>query len=174
MKAAPACPRCFGPVHAPNAWSSAWRCDAHGDVLPLTAYRPSSESLDLVRRQSAVPLWVLWPLPPGWLVTGFAQVGDDRSGGRAGVVALSGPSVSHGPADLLLVAEEPGVGLGAAYGGLGGPDPGDGVGSGPPNAKIDSDGRPTPLWLVAGGPADRATYVGEARGDWLWLVAWPA
>lgn len=121
-----------------------------------------------------MPLWVLWPLPAGWLVTGFARVGDERSGGRAGVVALSGPSVGYGPADLLLVAEEPGVGLGAAFSGLKGPDPGDDIGFGHPNAKIDIRGRPTALWLVGHVPGDRAVYVGEALGNWLWTIAWPA
>jgi hypothetical protein len=90
------------------------------------------------------------------------------------VVALSGPSVGYGPADLLVVAEEPGAGPGAAFAGLAGPDPGEGVGSGPPNAKIDAKGRPTPLWWVESAPADRAVYVGEALGNWLWTITWPA
>jgi hypothetical protein len=109
----------------------------------------------------------------GWLVTGFAEVGDDRTGGRASVVALCGPAISHGPADVLIVAEEPGVGLGAALAGLDGPDPGEGFDAGPPNAKIEVLGHPAPLWCV-GGPDDRAVYAGEALGNWLWTIAWPA
>jgi hypothetical protein len=75
---------------------------------------------------------------------------------------------------MLLIAEEPGVGLGAAYAGLPGPDPGGGVGDGPPHAKADIRGHPTPLWCVEGVPPDRAVYVGEALGNWLWAIAWPA
>ncbi|GLW97750.1 DUF6758 family protein [Microtetraspora sp. NBRC 16547] len=175
MRAAPSCPRCFGPLHEPNVWNSSWRCDAHGDVLPFQPpHHPSQAALDALRQSSAVPVWVPWPLPAGWLVTGFAEVGDERTGGRASVVALSGPSVTHGPADLLLIAEEPGVGLGAAYAGLDGPDPGTEFDAGPPNAKIEIRGHPGALWCLKGVPPDRAVYVGEALGNWLWLIAWPA
>ncbi|WP_217708953.1 DUF6758 family protein [Nonomuraea rhodomycinica] len=174
VKAAPTCPRCFGPLHGPNAWSSAWRCDAHGDVLPFQPPYPASDvAAEALRKSSVVPVWMPWPLPAGWLVTGFAEAGDERSGGRASVVALSGPSLSHGPADLLVVAEEPGVGLGAAFAGLSGPDPGEGFDAGPPNAKVEVLGHPTPLWCV-GGAADRAVYAGEALGNWIWTIAWPA
>lgn len=155
-------------------WSSAWRCAAHGDVLPYRPpWQPSAGAADELRKSSRVPVWLPWPLPPGWLVTGFAEAGDDRSGGRASVVALGGPSVTSGPADLLVIAEEPGVGLGAAFAGLDGPDPGEGFDSGPPNAKIDVLGHPSALWCV-NGAADRAVYAGEAMGNWLWTIAWPA
>ncbi|HWN61909.1 MAG TPA: DUF6758 family protein, partial [Streptosporangiaceae bacterium] len=30
-----ACPRYGKPVREPTAWSSAWRCDWHGEVHPL-------------------------------------------------------------------------------------------------------------------------------------------
>ncbi|MER6949765.1 DUF6758 family protein [Nonomuraea sp. NPDC000554] len=154
-------------------WSSAWRCDAHGDVAPYQPpHPPSGESLEIVRKAAVVPVWLPWPLPSGWLVTGFASAGDQRTGARASVVALSGPSFVEGPADLLVVAEEPGVGLGAAFAGLEGTDPGSGFDSGPPNAKIEVLGHPTPLWCVKGA-ADRAVYVGEALGNWLWVIAWP-
>lgn len=120
-----------------------------------------------------MPVWLPWPLPPGWLVTGFGVAGDERTGARASLVALTGPSVTHGPADLVVIAEEPGVGLGAAYAGIDGPDPGRGFGEGPPNAKIEVLGHPTPLWCVA-APDDRAVYAGEALGNWLWTIVWPA
>jgi len=124
-------------------------------------------------RDSRVPVWVPWPLPTGWLVTGFAGAGDERSGTRATVVAVSGPSLTQGPADLLIIAEEPGVGLGAAFAGLDGTDPGTGFDQGPPHAKIDVKGHPCSLWCVTAAP-DRAVYAGEALGNWLWVVVWPA
>ncbi|WP_256528305.1 DUF6758 family protein [Actinoallomurus rhizosphaericola] len=173
MRAAPICPRCRGPVTPPNAWSSAWTCAVHGEVCPMRPpRRPCPEGLQVVRDQARVPVWVLWPLPLGWLVTGFADVGDDRSGGRAVAVALSGPSPVGGPADLVLVAEEPGIGLGASYAGLPGPDPGHGFGTSTPAAKVHIDGHPLPLWAVPG--ADTAAFAGEALGNWLWAVLWPA
>lgn len=130
--------------------------------------------MEALRQRARVPIWLPWPLPAGWLVTGFAEVGDERSGARASVVALAGPSVTHGPADMLLIAEEPGVGLGAAFAGLPGPDPGGGFDADPPHAKIDVRGHPTALWCAGKVPADRAAYVGEALGNWLWTIAWPA
>jgi hypothetical protein len=145
----------------------------HGPVLPFRSRRSSNEALDVVRKDSRVPFWLPWPLPTGWLVTGFGDAGDERTGIRAGAVALSGPSVTHGPSDLVIVAEEPGIGLGAAFAGLDGPDPGPGFDLGPPNAKVDTLGHPTALWLVEGLP-DRVVYVGEAMGNWLWVLGWPA
>jgi hypothetical protein len=101
-------------------------------------------------------------------------------------VACSGPApLRGGPADLVLVAEEPGVGLGNRFGGIPGPDPGaliadamsDGVSQvgelGGPHAKIKVGGHPTPLWSVK-SPTDRSAYAGEARGMWLYAITWPA
>ncbi|KAB8191342.1 hypothetical protein FH608_032405 [Nonomuraea phyllanthi] len=134
---------------------------------------PTSTALEAIRKSAVVPVWLPWPLPAGWLVTGFGEVGDQRTGARASLVALTGPSLMEGPADLLVIAEEPGIGIGAAFAGLDGPDPGEGFDSGPPNAKIHVLGHPTALWCV-GGAADRAVYAGEALGNWLWTIAWPA
>ncbi|HEX2315954.1 MAG TPA: DUF6758 family protein [Thermomonospora sp.] len=179
MRAEPTCPRCARPVRPPGLWSSDWTCAAHGAVLPRQpARRPSPEGLAAVLRDTRVPLWLPWPLPAGWLVTGFLDVGDERSGARAGAVALSGPGLLGGPADLLLIAEEPGVGLGAYYAGLDGFDAGKGCDDSAPHAKalVRAGGtrpHPVPLWSLDGGP-DRAVYVGEALGHWLWAVLWPA
>jgi hypothetical protein len=72
---------------------------------------------------------------------------------------------------MVLVAEEPGVGLGARFAGLANSDPGD-LGGSTPHNKVEAAGHPAPLWTVP-GVADRAAFVGEARGMWLWLVLWP-
>lgn len=171
----PTCPRCGGGLHEPNVWSSAWVCDKHGEVLPLQPVkRPSPEGLQAVLRGARVPVWLPWPLPAGWLVTGFAYAGDERHGGRACAVALSGPAPLGGPGEMILVAEEPGLGLGARYACLPGPDPGEGFDlATTPDAKLYVRGHPTPLWIVDAG-ADRAAFVGEAMGNWLWAVLWPA
>lgn len=172
MKAALSCPRCGGPVHEPTAWNSAWRCHVHGDVYPLyPAYPPSREGMDALLRMAKVPVWLPWPLPVGWLVTGFARAGDERSGARACVVALSGPNPVGGPGDLVVVAEEPGVGLGAWFAGLPGPDPGDGFAARSPYASVQFGKHEFPLWHVEA--PDRAAYAGEVKGNWLWVVLWP-
>ncbi|MQY03609.1 hypothetical protein ACRB68_16540 [Actinomadura sp. RB68] len=152
----------------------------HGAVLPRQpSKRPGAESLAAVLSDTRVPVWTPWPLPHGWLITGFGTAGDERTGVRGCAVALSGPNLLGGPADMLLIAEEPGVGLGAHHAGLDGPDPGAGFDSVPPQVKVDISGpRATPggtvsMWSVQAAP-DRAVYVGEAMGNWLWAVLWPA
>ena len=173
MRAAPTCPRCGTDVHPPGAWSSAWSCELHGDVHPFFAPgRPSTDTVLDIAARSEVPVWLPWPLPGGWLVTGIAHAGDDRTGPKAVAVACTGPAPLGGLGELVLVAEEPGVGLGAGLGGLVGPDPGDAVAAGAADAKVLADGHPTPLWAVSGEP-DRAVFVGEALGHWLWAVLWP-
>jgi hypothetical protein len=135
---------------------------------------PSVEALGVVVNRARVPVWMPWPLPVGWLYTGVSYAGDDRTGARATAVACSGPGPLGGLGELLLVAEELGVGLGARYAGVTGPDPGPRLRMDePPQAKLLAAGRPTPLWQVAGAPDDRAVFAGEALGIWLWAVLWP-
>ena len=166
------CPRCAAPVKEPSAWTSAWYCPSHGEVHPLRSpYRPSREGMAGLLRIARVPALVPWPLPHGWVVTGFAGAGDDRTGARGCAVALSGPSPAGGPGDLLVVAEEPGVGLGAGLAGLDGPDPGDAFTVSRPQAAVRFEGHEVPLWHVAA--PDCAAYAGELGGRWLWLVLWP-
>jgi hypothetical protein len=144
----------------------------HGEVFPLrAAYRPSRDGLAGLLRTAEVPVLVPWPLPVGWLVTGFAGAGDERTGTRASVVALSGPDPAGGPGDLLVIAEEPGIGLGAGLAGLDGPDPGYGFAASPPDAMAHFEGHEVPLWNVVA--PSRAAFAGELKGDWLWMVLWP-
>ncbi|PNG93053.1 hypothetical protein SMF913_28518 [Streptomyces malaysiensis] len=147
----------------------------HGTVHPLQpVVPPSVEALVVVTNRARVPVWMPWPLPVGWLFTGVACAGDDRSGGRATAVACSGPGPLGGVGELLLIAEELGVGLGARFAGIPGPDPGPGMRvDKPPHVKVLAAGRPTPLWHVEGTPDDRAVFAGEACGLWLWAVVWP-
>jgi hypothetical protein len=165
-------------------WSSAWRCDLHGEIDPLRpACRPSPEALAGLVKSAQVPVWVPWPLPYGWLVTGFSGAGDERTGARGTAVALSGPNPIGGPADLIVIAEEPGVGLGAGLAGLSGPDPGAGFARGPSHASVRVGSHDAPLWLVErergqalpqGLAGDScAVFAGEVAGGWVWLVLWP-
>jgi hypothetical protein len=190
------CPRCGGPVRPPDLMHSEWRCDNCGPVPPLhVAEHIGADIVASATERVAdtgqldhgprMPFWCPWPLLPGWTMTGIAWAGDDRTGVRATAVACSGPApLGDGPADLLLVAEEPGVGLGTRLAGIEGPDPGRSLAEAmgwpdagraghPPHAKVKAAGHPTPLWMV-GSAADRSTYVGEARGMWLYAIGWPA
>ncbi|MBA3489933.1 MAG: hypothetical protein H0T78_10430 [Longispora sp.] len=152
-----------------------WRCDEHGVVLPFRiASHPDSPVITMLTSKSRVPVWCPWPAPPAWTVTGLGWVGDDRSGVRATAVACSGPApLEGGPADMIFIAEEPGVGLGARFAGLETLDPGPGMVSSPSDTKVRAAGHPTPLWTVD-APRDRSVYVGEAKGLWLFAIVWPS
>ena len=166
------CPRCGEALRPPGLMSSTWDCEVHGPVAPLHTYpRVSAELLAQAGAKARVPLWCPLPLLPGWTVTGLAVAGDDRTGGIATAVALSGPSPLGGPADMVLVAEEPGTGLGARCAGTDGPDPGQ-VAVGAPDGKLEASGHDTPLWRCDSAD-DRAAFAGEAGGVWLWAVMWP-
>lgn len=177
----PCCPRCAEPVRPPGLRASGWTCPAHGQVPPFQPpHPPSAAWLADVARRSTVPVWVPWPLPRGWLLSGVGEAGAARQGPVATVVAVSGPNPTPNPAvpgehpaDVLLVAEGPGVGLGASLAGLGDVDPGETVVTGRPDVKVHAHGQHTPLWHVDGA-GDRVAFVGESRGVWLWVLVWPA
>lgn len=152
--------------------SSDWQCELHGAVHPLHVLpRVGPDVLSRAVAGSTVPLWSPLPLLPGWTATGLAVAGDERTGPRATAFALSGPSPLGGPADMVLVAEEPGVGLGARYACTSDVDA-EAVLAGPPDAKVQAAGHPTALWRC-GNADDRVGFLGEALGVWLWAVLWP-
>lgn len=173
------CPRCGAPVHPPGLWSNDWTCPLHGPVLPVRdPHPPSAAWLRDVASRSRVPVWLPWPLPVGWLLTGVLEAGGEHEGPGAVAVACSGPNPapddpSHSAADLVVVAEQPGVGLGARLAGLDDVDPGRYVAQGAAQAWVEAGDRPAPLWHVPGAD-DRAAYAGESAGVWLWLLLWPA
>jgi hypothetical protein len=133
--------------------------------------QPSPELAEHLAGSCALPLWLPWPLPHGWVVTGLVTVGTHPDTAAAAAVALSGPNPLGGAGELLLVAEEPGVGFGAHAAGLPGPDAGL-LDTGAPVAKVAIDGHPTALWL-APDARDSAAFVGEWDGRWLWAVLRP-
>lgn len=173
MARAVECPRCGTRLRPPSAFSSQWRCSVHGAVSPLHLIRDSGpEALDHLVARCELPCWVPSPMPVHWHLAGLGYAGSDRDQGCASLVASSGPAPLGGIADMLLICEEPGIGLGAGYAGLSEPDPGpipDLVRA----ATVEIGGHPTALWTVP-GPDDRAVMVGEARGLWLWVILWPA
>lgn len=132
----------------------------------------SAERIRQLGQHSSIPLWMPWPLPRGWVVGAAVQSGDEAAGIQAIGVVVSGPNPLGGAGDLLVVAEEQGVGLGAGLAGLPGPDAGSAV-DGEPRASVSIQGRLVPLWWVDAHP-DRAVYVGQWDGRWLWVVLHPA
>ena len=182
---APGCPRCPTPV-ARVGEGGGWACPDHGTVRPL--WRPVEASYDgfvaHLDQADGFPTYLPWPLSPGWEVTDFAVVGDER-GATATLTCVSGMSELDGPVDVLTVAEEAGVGLGARCAGTPGRDPGAEVGEGPPAVRLRIGSQPVPMWPVDSwgheldaeqpdGEWDRSVVVGEASGRWLWLVIRPA
>ncbi len=174
MRPEPTCPRCGGDLRAPGLWSSAWQCPEHGSVPPYVVLtRCGLDAVEHIVKRSKVPVWLPHGLSAGWVCTGFGAAGDERDGARAVVTSMSGPNPLGGAAEILIVAEEPGVGLGARHAGLAGPDPGAGFDAGPPDAKVEAAGHPTALWHLP-GRQDCAIFVGEAKALWLWTIVWPA
>jgi hypothetical protein len=181
MALAVSCPRCGGAVRPPGLAHSHWTCLTCGDISPLHSAVQVTDDLlaDTVKRaaHAGLPLWCPWPMPTGWLVTGLGWVGDERSGALATAVACTGPTpLGEGPADIVLVAEDPGVGLGTCLAGLAGPDVGpalDAAFQAVAHATVKAAGRSTPLWSVS-VPEDRSAYAGEAKGRWIYAVCWPA
>lgn len=177
------CPRCGAIARQPGLYSSSWLCDEHGEIVPVgPAKAPTPELFHRVAAEAAVPIWIPRPMPASWLLTGLQWAGDDSAGTIASVVAVSGPQPipevgdEEPAADLILVAEQPGVGLGAHLAGLRGVDPGpmlqEKVLHDPAEIKLVAGGHEVPLWSV---PMDGGiAYVGEAAGVWLWLLAWPS
>jgi hypothetical protein len=155
-------------------WSSAFQCPRHGEVHPyMVLTHIGLDAVEHVVGRAVVPLWLPNPMPPGWVCSGVAYAGDERTGACATVTGLTGPSPLGGAAELLIVAEEPGVGLGSRHAGFSETDPGAGFDASAPDAKVFAASQPTALWSV---PADddRAVFVGEAMGLWLWAIVWPA
>jgi hypothetical protein len=169
------CPRCTEvlQVGAPEA-----ECPRHG-VQPLLWRPPVSTYDDFtvhLDRAADFPTLLPWPMSPGWTISDFAVVA-----GRQPVATLtcsSGTSELDGPVDVMVVAEEPGVGLGARCAGVQGRDPGRELGEGPPAVRVRVDSQAVPLWPVSTALADReldrSVVVGEAGGRWLWVVLRPA
>jgi hypothetical protein len=104
------------------------------------------------RRGERMPLWCLWPPRSSSMVAGVGVALAPSCPG----VGLAPASPTSGPDPRKMVS--------AALADSG-RHPG-------PHAKIKAGGHPTPLWCVQ-APEDRSAYVSEAKGMWLYAVAWP-
>lgn len=170
MDRAKRCPRCGTPVRCDEY--GRWWCSADGIVAPLGAYEEPSVHVLLKHITDAqLPTWLPWPMPANWSVSGVGRAGDGPE--QATVLVCTGPDPIAGAADLILVCEEPGVGLGAYYAGAAGLDVGRQISGSPAATRILTGQHIAPLWWV-GERDDRDVLVGEASGRWLWIIAWPA
>ncbi len=140
----------------------------------LTVVEPVTAVLGDAIRDVPGPLWCPWPPPTGWVFTGMAYTEDDTTAGAATISSWRGPDLFGDPAELLLVCEEAGAGIGSSLAGRHETYPGSNVGEGTPHARFTVDERAVPLWSVDGVAADRAVYAGEAAGRWLWVIVHPA
>lgn len=181
------CPRCPAPVSGPDI---APECPVHGRVMPLwRAADPCYDTFTLhLARSRGLPTWLPWPLPLGWQVTDFGSVGDGIRAPQASFASCGGPLDVDGLVEIVVVTEEPGVGLAARCGGVPHIDPGRDIDD-VPLTRIPVGGGSTALWVVSTSDAfegvldragfdrvvlDRVVLAGEADGRWLWLVLRPA
>jgi hypothetical protein len=178
---AASCPRCTSPVQVQGA---SYRCAVHGVIEPL--WRPSEADYEsfaeLVGRSEDLPTYLPWPMSPGWSIADFGCVGSPGRV-RATVTSTVGTSDLDGQVEVTIVAEDPGVGLGARVSGTSYDDPGPQISNGPPSIRVRAGGRTVPMWLVEDESRSaqdeddllaRAVFAGEAEGRWLWLVMKPA
>ncbi len=177
MALAASCPRCTTPLVGEGA---EFRCADHGRVVPLwrSATSDYTTFAEVVTRAQGVPTYLPWPLGPGWSIADFGCVAADDGPALATVTTTVGASALDGEVEVTLVTEEPGVGLGSRVAGPASADPGAAVGQGPPAIRLRVVARPVPMWVVPSDADDdvleRAVFVGEAEGRWLWLVMRPA
>ena len=171
------CPRC--PLPVGPVGDGEWSCPEHGPIARLL--RPDAASYDAFVEALAavddVPVFLPWPMSPGWTVSDFAVVAE-RGRGRATLTCSSGTSALDGPVDVFVVTEESGVGLGARCAGTSHLDPGPELGQGRPPVRIRIGSQSVPLWAVSTSSSavelDRSVFAGEAGGRWLWVVLRPA
>jgi hypothetical protein len=173
---AASCPRCSSPVTEEDGSVT---CRKHGQVSPL--WRPDvagyASFAELVGRVRDLPIYLPWPMSPGWSIADFGCVASERRA-LATVTTTAGTSDLDGPVEVTIVSEDTGVGLGARCAGTPYDDPGEQVGHGQHSIHVRAGGRTVPMWDVDPRDDDdllaKSVFAGEADGRWLWLVIRPA
>lgn len=169
------CPRCQERLEPPDD-----TCPRHGSQPFL--WRPDVASYESfaahLQRADGFPTYLPWPMAAGWRMSDFGVVIGRAGRPVATVSCCTGATDLDGRIDVLMVAEEAGIGLGGRCAGLPGADPGSDFGQGPPTARIRIGSQGVALWPVststAAGELDRSVVAGEAAGRWLWMVLLPA
>jgi hypothetical protein len=174
----PGCPRCREPLDG----GAGPDCAHHGAGPVLWRAREASYDAFVEHLATArdFPTYLPWPMAPGWAVSDFAVVTEPSGAPVATLTCVTGASELDGPVDVLLVAEEPGVGLGARCAGVRGSDPGRELDEEQPVVRVRIGSLATSLWTVSTSDVaetselDRTVLAGEAAGRWLWVVLRPA
>jgi hypothetical protein len=174
------CPRCSAPLggSSGDGAGSSWACPDHGPTAVLR--RPDVASyhgfVEALSAAGDFPMYLPWPMSPGWAVSDFAVVGEGDA--QATMTCSSGTSALDGPVDVFVVSEESGTGLGARCAGTTHLDPGPEIGVGPPMVRVRIGSQSVQLWAVSTAASDleldRSVVAGEAGGRWLWVVLRPA
>ena len=153
------------------------RIDGAGVVPPARRRHPAAPHRAGRPRRASPPSPPTPACPPG-SPTRCRPAG--RSPGWRGAASRApGRSSSTAPARRRWAAppnwcsspRSPAPGSAAATPGCPGLDPGDVI-TGPSSVDVKAAGQHAPLWAVP-TTDDRAAFVGEAYGVWLWLVMWP-
>jgi len=173
---AASCPRCTSPVTEEDGSFSFRR---HGPITPL--WRPHDVGYAafaaVVGRVADLPIFLPWPMSPGWSIADFGCVATDTKA-YATVTTTVGTSDLDGPVEVTVVSEDTGVGLGSRCAGTTYDDPGEQVGHGPHSIHVRAGARTVPMWSVDPRDDDdllaKSVFAGEAEGRWLWLVIRPA
>jgi len=174
------CVWCSAPILERDDLPGSWSCPEHGATAAL--WRPQEATYEAfaahLRTAGSFPTYLPWPMSPGWSISDFGCVSDGREDATATVTCTTGTSELDGPVDVLVVAEEPGTGLGARCARTRHIDPGSEIHDRPPTARVRIGSQAVNLWDVStsatDGEFDRSVVAGEAGGRWLWMVLRPA
>ena len=159
-------------VSAPSAWSSGWRCQWHGVVVPaVPAYRPGAgraEGAAARRRDAGLGAVAA----AGWLAGDGLRSAPGTTGRDAAHVwsPLSGPNPMGGLGEMLLVSEEMGWASAPGWRACPGPIP-RGLRDQAPHAFVRYGHHDFPLWHVD-APDRAALRRGDGR-ELAVVVLWP-
>ncbi len=171
------CPRCPGELVVVDG---PWVCEEHGDLVPLWCAEEASYDgfVEQLRATGGCPTYLPWPAGAGWVLSEHGWVARP---GQDAVATMARSTVTRepdGPVEMLVVCEEPGVGLGARCAGVSEHAPGPELWFSPPALRVRLGRQQVALWSLpvsgVAADADRSVLVGEHGGRWLWVVLWPA
>lgn len=173
------CPKCATGLAGD---SGGFSCPSHGEVVPLWRTEQSGPDslIQLVDQAVDIPVYVPWPMSPGWQVSDYGVVADpsaDRARALATFTTTTGTSDLDGHVEVTIVTEEPGIGLGSRLAHTTVLDPGEQVGRGPALVQVRAGGHPVHLWPVDtkhASPLAAGVFAGESDGRWLWVIMRPA
>lgn len=176
MTLVPACLHCDAPLVGDAGEEN---CATHGESGIW--WRPALVGYEafagVLQRSGDLPVYLPWPLPPGWEITEFGCVTGPEDRPLAVTVTVAGHSQLDGYVAVQIITEEPAVGFAERILRIRS-DAEEALASGPAMLRLHLEGHSVGLWPIAAAHdtevLGRAGFVGEADGRWLWLVVRPA